>query len=261
MSASDGGRTAHPLEGAWKKLRWAKVNLDTLQRETSDFFGDPSDPDSLRGYLDIKMPDKLSQSRLEPPWHWPLLIGDIVQSFRASLDYLAWELARLNLRHLGRTREPARPTAFPITTGPDFWSFDSPKLADIGRDERQLIHDLQPYNEKLPTEPPALKPPLESLRELSNQDKHQQLALVFGKAAFVEQSLPHGAPGWAFVSSSKTETMKIISPEGKVKSEFEMKTAFFIQLEEADRIDWILDGIGPKVAQVLSAFEPFFEDA
>jgi hypothetical protein len=253
--------SGHPLEGAWKKLRWAKVNLDTLQRETSDFFGDPSDPDSLRGYLNIEMPDQLPQSRLETPWHWPLLIGDIVQGFRASLDYLTWEVARLNLRRLGKTREPARPTAFPITTAPEFWSFDSPKLADVGSDERQLIHDFQPYNEELPTDPPAPIPPLESLRALSNQDKHQELALLFGKAAFVEQSLPYGTPGWAFVSSSKTETMKIIGPDGEVKSEFETKKAFFIQLEKAGRIDWILDGIGPKVAQVLSAFEPFFEDA
>lgn len=262
MSASDGGgKSAHPLEGAWKKLRWAKVNLDTLQRETSDFFGDPSDPDSLRGYLDIKMPDEIPQDRLDPPWYWPLLIGDIVQSYRASLDYLAWELARLNLRRLGKDRQPARPTAFPITTGPEFWSFDSPKLADIGSDERQLIHDFQPHNDEIPTDPPALKPPLESLRELSNQDKHKELALLLGQAGMVEQSLPYGTPGWAFVTSSKTETAQIVSAEGEVKSEFEMKTAFFMQLEKAGRIDWILDGIGPKVAQVLSAFEPFFEDA
>lgn len=251
----------HPLDGAWKKLRWAKVNLDTLQHETSDFFGDPSNPDSLRGYLDIEMPDQFPQSRLEPPWHWPLLIGDIVQSFRVSLDYLAWELARLNLRRLGKTRDPIRATAFPITTGSEFWSFDSSKLADIGGNERELIHDFQPYNDELPTEPPALKPPLESLRALSNQDKHKELALLVGQAGLVEESLPYGAPGWAFVTSSKSETAKIISPEGEVKSEFEMKSAFFMQLEEAGRIDWILDGIGPKVAQILSAFEPFFEDA
>lgn len=34
-----------------------------------------------------------------------------------------------------------------------------------------------------------------------------------------------------------------------------------MELEESGRVDRILDGIGPKVTQVLTAFEPVFEDA
>lgn len=255
------GESAHPLTGAWKKLRWAKVNLDTLQCEASYFFGDPADPDSLRGYLDIEMPKHVPSSKLEAPWHWPLLVGDIVQAYRASLDYLAWELAYLDLRQRGKTRKPRRETAFPLVSDPKWWSWDSPKLIDIGADARKLVESLQPYNDDPPTSQPTEKPPLDWLRDLSNQDKHKALALVLGRAGFVEHSLEYGTPGWAFVSSSETTTAQIVAPDGKVKSEHQVRTAFYMELEKAGRIDWILDGIGPKVTQVLSAFEPFFERA
>lgn len=210
------GSANHPLDGAWKKLRWAKVNLDTLQRETTKFFGDPTDPDSLRGYLDIETPDKVPQSRLEPPWYWPLLVGDIIQGFRASLDYLAWELAGLNLRRQGKTRRPKRETAFPIVSDPKWWSFDSPKLRDIGTEERKLIEEFQPYNDDPPTPQPTEKPPLDWLRDLSNQDKHKALALVLGRKGMMEQSLEHATPGWALVSSSEATPAQIVGPDGNV---------------------------------------------
>lgn len=249
----------HSLEGAWKKLRWAKVNLDALQREVSDFFGDSGDPDSLRGYLDIKLPDQIPEGRLEPPWHWPLLVGDVIQAFRVSLDYLAWELACLNLQRQGKTRRPQRATAFPLVSDSKDWTFDSPKLADIGAEERKLIEGFQPYND----DAASLKtsnPPLDWLRDLSNQDKHKELALVLGRAAMIDERLEHAKPGWALISSSKVHEATVTSPEGKVKGKFKVKSAFFMALEDGGRIDWILDGIGPKVAQVLSAFEPLFED-
>lgn len=260
MEGSRDDGSEHPLDGAWKKLRWAKVNLDALQREIADFFGDARDPDSLRGYLDIQMPDQLPQARLDPPWHWPLLVGDVIQAFRVSLDYLAWELACLNLQRQGKTRRPKRETAFPLVSRSKHWSFDSPKLADIGADERELIEKFQPYNDDTPSLKTE-KPPLDWLRDLSNQDKHKELALVLGRAAMIDERLEHAQPGWALVSSSEANEATITSPEGKVKAKLKMKSAFFMALEDGGRIDWILDGIGPKVAQILSAFEPFFEDA
>jgi hypothetical protein len=251
----------HPLEGSWAKLRWAKVNLDALQREFDTFFGDETDPDSLRGYLHIKMPDKLLKSRLEPPWHWPLLVGDIVQAFRASLDYLAWELARLNLKRLGKSREPKRQTAFPLVSNPAKWSFKSPKLVDIGEDERRRIEKFQPYKCDPPISKPTENVPLDWLRILSNRDKHQTLNLVLVRAGLVEQSLQQGEPGWALIASPDLKDARIISAEGEPKSEHKMKTTFHVELEGVSRIDWILDGIGPKVTEIVSAFEPVFEDA
>jgi hypothetical protein len=260
MEASEPEWSGHPLEGAWKKVRWAKVNLDALQREMSDFFGDASDPDSLRGYLDIEMPDKLPQTRLNPPWHWPLLVADVIQAFRVSLDYLAWELARLNLHRQGETRRPKRETAFPLVSDAKYWSFDSPKLVDIGADQRELIEKFQPYNDD-PESQKTAKPPLDWLRDLSNQDKHTELALILGHAAMIDERLEHAKPGWALVSSSESSEATITDPEGNEKAKLKIKSAFFMALEDAGRIDWILDGIGPKVVQVISAFEPLFEDA
>src|SRR5688572_75889 len=147
--------SAHPLEGAWTKLKWAKVNTDALQNEVAAFFGDESDPDSPRGHLESESRRAFPEKRFSPAWHWPALVGDIVHAFRSSLDYVAWELAGLNLRRQGKTRKPSRSTQFPIVRNPARWpEVEAARLSDIGQGERAMIELFQPYHvqDKMPVE-------------------------------------------------------------------------------------------------------------
>jgi hypothetical protein len=248
-----------PLAGAWMKVRWAEVSLCRLRQEASEFFGDPDDPASLRGVLASGSSRDIKQDQLEPPWHWALMVGDIVQSFRASLDYLVWELSVVGISRRGGKGNPGRTTAFPLVSKPGSWSDEDVRMAHLDPEQRRLIETFQPYNDPAPTTRPTGKRPLDRLRDLSNKDKHRALSLVIGRAGFVEQSLEYGSPGWAFIVSSETHTARIIGPDERVKSELEMRTAFYMELEKDGRIDWILDGIGSKVSEIVRAFEPAFE--
>jgi hypothetical protein len=246
---------SHPLEGSWLKLRWAKVNLDALQSQVVAFFGDESNADTPRGYLDLQPRPGPPDKRFNTPWTWPLLVGDIVHAFRASLDYLVWELARLNLRHQGKTGDPSRRTQFPIVWDLDKWpEIAADRLRDVGEEHWGTIDDFQPYKADDP-----LQEPLAWLARLSNQDKHQALNLVLVQAGLMHQSLEEALMGWAFIGSSHQMRLTIRSPEGEKKDEFGAKATFHISLEGRERIDWILDGIGPVVTEIVRAFEPVFE--
>lgn len=89
---------AKPLADAWAKFNRAKVHAHSLRRKilgwlksqgTRPIFWVQLDEDEAAGCLILKV---RRVKRLPPTWS--LLAGDAVFNFRASLDYLAWQLVQ-----------------------------------------------------------------------------------------------------------------------------------------------------------------------
>ena len=96
-----------------------------------------------------------------------LTIGDVIQNFRAALDYLAWDLVRT-----GSTPRPVNPrlVQFPMATS--FKAFRgrlATQLPGVSTDFRAIIRRYQPYRRG--EGPTAIR----WLCNLSNMDKHRVL--------------------------------------------------------------------------------------
>ncbi|MDP2919178.1 MAG: hypothetical protein Q8O43_03030 [Dehalococcoidia bacterium] len=79
-----------------------------------------------------------------PPARLGILVADVFQTLRASLDYLAWELALLNISD----GVPYRRTEFPICKD---WDSDTQRrfnevTQSLAQDARDEIQALQPYH-------------------------------------------------------------------------------------------------------------------
>ena len=210
------------------------------------------------GYLHTKARKGFPENRFRPSWFWPLRVGDIIHALRSSLDYLAWELARWNLAQLAKTRDPHGRTGFPLVTNADHWAnVSATPLSDISKAHQGRIKEFQPYHAERPKEEP-----LAILSELSRRDKHRALNLVFVKGGAAFDGIEEKLQGWAFINSPHSDDAQIIDGDtGEVKSHHKMKATYQVEIEGFGRVDWILDRIGPKVAEVLTAFEPVFEDS
>jgi hypothetical protein len=113
---------------------------------------------------------------LEPlPERWSVLLGDVLTNFRAAMDHTFWAAA---VSHSGQPEKPQRVT-FPIAmkeksfkgTAKDLQCLVSPAFWDF-------VEAIQPFHG---SRPHAV--PLESLRWLSNVDKHRAVHVV-GRVAF-----------------------------------------------------------------------------
>ena len=118
-----------------------------------------------------------------------LIVADALQNWRAALNYLTWELAILDLRSRGISRDPKRITEFPIATESARFRLD--KISDLSSAHQADIERLQPYDRSnlSPHHPFAVHPPeimaefsladvierhpLRTLQRLTNTDKHQ----------------------------------------------------------------------------------------
>lgn len=181
----------HPLDGARDKIDRSLYHLNALIEQMPDaaFYADAI---TLRQELD----PKASTIRVyfdhipDIPRDWALIAADALQNLRTALNYVAWELAVLNLARTGQKREPDRYTEFPIADSPA--RFPNRYVADLDPVHVAKIKDMQPYSPafmaNLKAEIAAgLDPemlartnhPLAKLRDLSNGDKHRTLRLLY----------------------------------------------------------------------------------
>ena len=270
---------SHPLDGSFAKLYWAKKHTDVLKAEVV------AAPDSLKT-VTIGQEFKSDTNTIEiKPVHipelpvaWTLTAADALQSFRASLNYLAWELARWHLDLQGKVREPDSKTQFPIGTK----SFPERQVKDLHPNHVAVLKALQPYDRSyLSRAPEALARgddmstmialhPLARLRRLSNSDKHKLLGLAFlaGNWAGFEVTPRRDCRR---VIASRFSSPKVLqlgtpygfaeviptgpNPEVNVEEKFVTEVAF----EDGSRIIEVLDDIGAEVSRILRKFEPVFE--
>jgi len=163
------------LPGIVAKLARAEEHLNALKTEIAVWGNSHSDLFRFDVRRDGDWQVVIARPFPEPPIHWALIAGDMVQNLRSALDHLIWQLvlrdghqpSRSNQfplidteqRFLDevkfRKREPERSVLYGITVDGDAWT---------------IIERAQPYNR-----PNSRFDSLSVLRRLSNRDKHQTL--------------------------------------------------------------------------------------
>ena len=275
------------LDEAWAKLNRAKHHAGVLRGEI-DALGagtsgiDPTDADAipipLGRYYDpnegavIYRIGRIPQIRDA----WPLLAGDAIQGFRASLDYLMWQLAVIHLRRQPTDRE-APSIQFPsITRKRDLAPGAHRFLNYIRPADIALLSRFQPYRRRSKGE----LHPLPKLVRLSNIDKHRRLHLLVvaaHQASFtnrvdahrdcvpVLQPAPDGGLSgmWYHTAPSRplrsdSEILRIpvrpIGPNPDV--EVDARLVGWVVIGRLGPVVRLLDAFSTYVSNVLTAFEP-----
>ncbi|WP_063126127.1 hypothetical protein [Nocardia fusca] len=109
------------------------------------------------------------------PERWSVLVGDILTNLRAALDHTFWAAT------ITATGMPARPqlVTFPLYGDKDKFKSKAKDLQHLVAPEFwELVEAVQPFHADQPD-----RVPLDSLRWLSNVDKHRAVHIV-GRTAF-----------------------------------------------------------------------------
>lgn len=252
------------------KLRRAATHLKTLHRTIkrfleSDANGIVNDLTSEPGYLIVK-----GVSRRPPPRSCSGLIGEILYHQRASLDYMACDLARYNDQMVDEHVE------FPIFKDPNkFRNPVSGKLTDaivsriglLRAVHQGVIEDEQPFQDR------HGKPeddPLWLLYRLSNFDRHQfiHLTSVVTKESFHDFTPREAAARFQQVSVSygefedQTEIARFRILDGPeqdihVQSNVRFDVAFGNDESGGGRsVVSTLGDIGVRIGEIIQRFTP-----
>jgi hypothetical protein len=152
------------LQGALDRIHRAEKHLAELEREIVAF--GQRDHDSCSVGLHPHFPNAFTCQRKGPPYEGipsiiSILVGEAIYNLRAALDYLAFELARVDS---GNVQES---TQFLICDSQKDFTKEHPKrLKGVNAAHVAFIEGLQPYN--------GVKW-AGRLRQLSNPDKHRHL--------------------------------------------------------------------------------------
>lgn len=165
----------HYLDGAYQRVNRANEHLadlhnrivtiyQTLRDEISSY-REPMGCSGVREKCTVVIVKRLNN---EIPEIISILVGEIVYNLRTALDYLVYELARLDS---GKLQDG---TQFPICDSINGFERNKRFLKGIDFRHVSSIESLQPYKGCDWTK---------SLRDLSNLDKHRQLIIVKSDAS------------------------------------------------------------------------------
>ena len=136
---------------------------------TRPIFSVQLDEDASAGCIIIRV----RRVKKLPPT-WSLLAGDAIFNFRASLDYLAWQLVQV-----GTQPKPEKPemVMWPvIRKQADADATINLRLPGILPKHRALVEAFQPYQGE-----PGRVNPLVVLNDLSRHDKHRKITVISAK--------------------------------------------------------------------------------
>ncbi len=165
------------FRSAMTKLGRAREHLNRLKEELVEF--NESNSLTLRMDKDFDTADKLVRrvvvaDFIPPPDSWGPLIGDAVANMRAALDHAVWALV-VDDRSDSPSETDARKVQFPIHDTAS--AFGKDRLLQVANQVVvDAIEQCQPYNDRDDTLTDGH--PLETLRALSNIDKHRALHVV-----------------------------------------------------------------------------------
>jgi hypothetical protein len=251
-------RMKHPLDGAKFKVVRAQEHLDALKVEIGHYLDtQPYEfPIHVKDERAVVGPIVLKD---DPPLRLSGIIGDCVGNLRASLDYVAWQLA---MRHYPNPLVPGRDRLyFPIFADLNLFNSDgSPKLAryHIPAPALDLIESIQPYH--------AGYEPLGFLGLLTNEDKHRLPLLTVACVDSVSMLISgrrvfRGGPGitemavstkfYAFNPGSPEEP----PPDVKVKGQATLFVAFQNPTMPGGAVDWALENLVKCVADIIPRFD------
>lgn len=171
------------------KVDWARRHLETLEREIWVWI----DKTRRATLTSIEFDPPSFVVTLDPgevPCDFALTAGDVLQTTRAALEHLAYELA---LTYAGRlSAKDERDTGFPVVGdqnggGATLWADQaSRKLRAVSTAAVQAIDQLQPYK----LGPSWADNPLWVLNELARVDRHRLLHLVVATVGGIEFNQP-----------------------------------------------------------------------
>lgn len=176
---------SNSLIGCLIKFDRALTHLESLRDSTQRFREAQSH--SVPGKFDPETGQYLFRIEASsiPNREWSGLIGDALHNFRASLDYLAWELVDSYSPGQGTSR-----TEFPIfQERHEFERRSRSKTKGMSPEAIKIVERLQPFND-----PPAKRHPSDNplwlLQSLGNIDKHRTLTVTAEALALQWQGLP-----------------------------------------------------------------------
>jgi hypothetical protein len=156
-----------------QKIGRARRHLRELHDTIQAFFDDH--PFTWSHETDLDTGDLIfKMKRCAPiPRQIPLVIGDVLQNLRSSLDHLVWHLVEAN------GKRPTDNNAFPFSkSAQSYQQTARMRLKGIPDAAVKLIEQSKPY--------PGGDEDLYSLHSLNNHDKHRMI-LVVGAAHVVSE--------------------------------------------------------------------------
>lgn len=145
-----------------EQLRWRGAGPDVREYESRSNQQDSSNPL-------VRMEWRLTKAPEPIPLSFAALLGDVIQNYRASLDYATWAAASDN----ARDRRPSQ-VQFPLRADArEFGRWLQDRDGWFSSDAIAVMEASQPYH----AQPDQLHP-LRVLQVLSNTDKHRLLNVV-----------------------------------------------------------------------------------
>jgi hypothetical protein len=177
------------FDSAWYKWLGAIVHAQTLQDDinATGLSGDADPVRAFRTEYDAKRHGfRVIVEDLAPmELRWCLLVGDIANNFRASLDHLAWAITLRGRTPPGSGRlskSQENGVYFPIAQHRSDFNADvdprarRPKLPGVGRADRAKVRRRQPYHRAAKNRP---RHPFSLLASINNRDKHRTIEPVW----------------------------------------------------------------------------------
>jgi hypothetical protein len=236
--------TPHPLDGAFQRVRRAREHLGNIERATEDILIKQNE--AIISYFKLnEWPTKREAANISinlvVPISFPVLIGEFVYNLRTVLEYLIFELAKIDS---GFEQDG---TQFPIEgTRKGFkWRIKRGWLNGINAEHIAAIDRLQPYNGCKWTA---------DLQRLSNGDKHREFNKIAVSGKFVVYRTSNlGRPKFG-VAVSRTKDL-VSGAIVQVNLDFKPSVSFAYGAPLIETLEEIIT----NVSDTLQAFKPEFK--
>ena len=238
--------TNHVLNGAFERVARAEKHLTDLRLALAEWLVEQEN--ALIPQFDPNPPHNLIpdvSNCVGPPLIVGVLIGEIAYNLRSALDYLVFELAKLD----SGIEQSA--TQFPIENTKESFDYRAKTrglLKGINTAHAAAIERLQPYTGCKWTG---------ILRDISNPDKHREFARIRGNyTVFVSHSLnePNASRFAAIARSIRRAYHPLIRAEVDMK----LVLTSTITLDDGTPVTQALEQIQLEVANTLALFKTEF---
>jgi hypothetical protein len=243
----------HPLDGAFERINRAHEHLVELERVVHGFTQDHHDAVVVQFNANPPYDLVFHTPQLFPYPRIGILTGEICYNLRSALDYLIYELARLDSGAIKNG------TQFPIEeTREGFQGRRRVYLSGINPDHVLLIEGLQPYNGCRWTR---------ALKDISNPDKHRHLTAA-NYGGWIAADRPGITfPPTGFPETQISSTRRVAHPFG-IEMDIHLITSFTVQIPMEEPVNFpatvsvqgLLQYLKAEVARLLETFKPEFSD-
>jgi hypothetical protein len=237
---------SHPLDSAFERVNRASEHFSEFKRRVAVW--NNAQYHAAEWQFDPQDPSKISVglSKIIPmPLRIGTLLGEICYNLRTALDYVIFELAKLDSSGI-----PQDGTQFPIEDAPKGFAWRQKRgwLKGLNSAHIAAIEALQPYNACNWTK---------ALRDISNPDKHRNITNFAGDMS-LKAIMRIGDIDEAFESAPGTVSHKRHPVTGEeVYVKLHLTTE--VQLRDGTPVIETLEIVKLKISETLEAFKPEFK--